>query len=99
MNPVIELNLSLILLLPWYLVLGWLYWRVTARGRGARRSALALGVLAAAIAAATWAGAWAFAHADPAAAAIWKQVLASALGYGAFLGVLAIGFLVTRLKR
>ena len=38
-------------------------------------------------------------HADPAAAAIWKQVLASALGYGAFLGVLAIGFLVTRLKR
>ncbi len=96
MNPFVELNLSLILLLPWYVVLGWVFWRLTARRGGVARRLLALGVLVGAIAAAAGSGIWAFRHADPSAGAIWRQVLASAIGYGAFLGVLAAGCLLMR---
>ena len=60
MNPFVELNLSLILLLPWYVVLGWVFWRLTARRGGVARRLLALGVLVGAIAAAAGSGIWAF---------------------------------------
>lgn len=99
MNPLVELNLALILFLPWYLLLGWLHWRLTTRGADGRRKLVSLGVLVAAFIAAGFAGTWAFHRADPGAGAIWKQVLASAVGYGAFLAVLAPAFLMLRRSR
>ena len=92
MNTVVELNLALILFLPWYALLGWLFWRLRARGAQARRKLVVLALLVVALLAAGVAGIWAFGHADPAAGAIWKQVLACVVGYGVFLGVLVAGF-------
>jgi hypothetical protein len=96
MNPLVELNLALILFLPWYLILGVLFWRyrprpVSTRGRLFDAAALLLALLAAAIG-----GWWSFRHADAAAGAIWRQVLASVVGYGMFLLVLTIAFLGRR---
>lgn len=96
MNPVVALNLSLILLLPWYLVLGIAFWRTRRKpASGAQRGFDAASLLLA-LAAAMLGGQWSMAHADPAAGAIWKQVLASLVGYGLFLLVLALAFLARR---
>lgn len=91
MNAVVELNLALILFLPWYLILGWLFWRLSTRGAKPARRLAALAVLGIALGAAGGAGVWAYGYADPAAGPIWKQVLACVVGYGAFLGVLLLG--------
>ena len=90
MNPVVALNLSLILLLPWYLVLGIAFWRTRRKpASGAQRGFDAASLLLA-LAAAMLGGQWSMAHADPAAGAIWKQVLATLVAYGAFLFVLTL---------
>ena len=54
-------------------------------------STLALATLAGVLS--TW---WSIANADPGAGAIWKQVLASTLSYGAFLGVMTLAVFVRR---
>ena len=96
MNPFVELNLALILFLPWYVLLGWVFWRARARGASTSRKLLALGFLAVSLAAAGFTGVWAYGFADPSAGAIWKQILACVVGYWAFLGVLALGFAALR---
>lgn len=96
MNPLVELNLALILFLPWYVIVGWLFMRGTARGeRWPVRLAAAAFVVAALVAAA-WAGIWAFGHADVAAGRMWQQILATVIGYGAFLAVIVVGFFAMR---
>lgn len=99
MNSIVAVNLGLILLLPWYLVLSVVFWR-------ARRSPQHLGqrladaaVLLLALAGSGIGGYWSFHHADAGAGAIWKQVLASLVGYGVFLLVLGCGFLARRRAR
>lgn len=96
MNPVIAVNLSLILLLPWYLVLGIVYWRTRPRPASAAQRVFDAASLLFALAAAAASGWWSMHHADPAAGAIWKQVLASLIGYGAFLLVLTVAFFLRR---
>lgn len=91
MNALVELNLALILFLPWYVLLGWLFWRATARGRATARKLKAACLLGIALGAAAISGPWAYGVADAAAGAIWRQVLACVAGYGAFLAVLAAG--------
>jgi hypothetical protein len=98
-NPTVELNLALLLFLPWYLLLGWLFWRLRARGGAPARKLAAFAFLVVALVAAAFAGIWALKHADPSAGAIWKQVLACVVGYGAFLGVLVAGSAVLRTPR
>ena len=88
MHAQVELNLAMILFLPWFAILGGLFWIYPRGPRTAARNlfdaaALALAVLAGVLA--TW---WSMHNADPQAGAIWKQVLASTLSYGAFLGVI-----------
>src|SRR5687767_1318073 len=93
MNPQIALNLAMILFLPWFAILGVLFW-VYPRPPGRRlfdATALALATLAGVLS--TW---WSMANADPTAGAIWKQVLASTLSYGAFLAVLTAAFFLRR---
>lgn len=99
MNSTVAVNLGLILLLPWYLVLGIVFWRtrrppLSLGRRLADATALLLALLGSGIG-----GYWSFHHADPGAGAIWKQVLASLVGYGVFLLVLGGGFLARRWTR
>lgn len=96
MNDHVALNLAMILFLPWFAILGVLYWVYPRGARGAARNlfdAAALLVATLAGVLATW---WSMRHADPEAGAIWKQVLASTLSYGAFLGVMTAAFFARR---
>ena len=96
MNPLVELNLALILFLPWFVVLGVLYWLFPRQPRHRARTvfdAVALLVSVAAFMASMY---WSHANADPVYGAMWRQVLATALGYGVFLGVLALAFFIRR---
>jgi len=99
MNPAIAVNLSLILLLPWYLVLGIVYWRTRRRPASVMQRLFDAASLLCALGAAAVSGWWSMQNADPTAGAIWKQVLASLIGYGAFLFVLAAAFFVRRSRR
>ena len=96
MNPQVALNLAMILFLPWFAILGALYWLYPRGRRDARRVAFDAGALLAATAAAVLATWWSMRNADPDAGAIWKQVLASTLSYGAFLGVMTAAFFARR---
>ncbi len=98
MSPAIAVNLSLILLLPWYVVLGIVYWRTRRRPASVMQRVFDAASLLCALGAAAVCGWWSMHNADPTADAIWKQVLASLIGYGAFLLVLAAAFFLRRLR-
>lgn len=87
MNADVEFNLALILFLPWFAILGALFWIYPRAPKHPMRSGYNLAVLAMALVL-SWIGMrWGMLNADPAAGAIWKQVLATLLAYGIFLGV------------
>jgi len=88
MNPVVEFNLTLILFLPWFAILGALFWFYPRQPRGAARRSYDLAALLLATLASWVAMRWGMLNADPNAGAIWKQVLATLTAYGAFLAVL-----------
>ena len=92
MNAIVELNLALILFMPWYLLLGWLFWRVRARGASSARKFVALAIRLASMVAAGTTGVWAYGIADTSSGMIWRQILACVVGYWAFLVVLAAGY-------
>lgn len=90
MHAIVEPNLALILFAPWFLIVGLLFWMYPRAPRPPARRAFDAGVLLLALMSSACAMSWAFGSADPGAGAIWKQVLAAALGYGVFIGVLGI---------
>lgn len=96
MPPQIELNLALILFMPWFSILAALFWLFPRQPRGWRRTGFDLTSLVLAVAAAAAGTHWSVLHADPDADAIWKQVLATSVGYGLFLLVLAVALVVRR---
>lgn len=96
MNPLLELNLGFLLLLPWYLILASLFWWLPRGPRPRARRLFDAGSLLLAVATSVLGGIWGFRHADPGAGAIWKQVLASLVGYGLFLLVLGLAVMVRR---
>lgn len=88
-------DLALILFLPWFAILGVLYWfypRTLEKTPARRRFDLLALVLA--FTAAFLAGRWGFATAATGieAGPIWRQVLASLLAYKAFLLVVAVAW-------
>jgi hypothetical protein len=89
-------DLAIILFLPWFLILGALYWyypRSVPRTPERRRfDAILLGV---AFAASFVAGRWGYAIASTTVEAgpIWRQVLASLLAYKAFLAVIVVAWI------
>lgn len=89
MSHDVELHLALILFLPWFAILGGLYWLFPRRPRTPARRLYDAGALLAAGALSVAGMRWGFLHADPQAGAIWKQVLATLAAYGAFLGGVA----------
>jgi hypothetical protein len=96
MNPVVEFNLALILFLPWFVVLAVLYWIFPRQPRHLARRLFDLAALALAVALAAWGMWWSMENADPTAGAIWKQVLATSVSYGLFLGVMTVAIFLRR---
>lgn len=90
MNALVEFNLTLILFLPWFAILGVLFWVYPRRPRGASRCGFDLAALVLALVASWIAMRWGMLNADAQAGAIWKQVLACLTAYGAFLAVLGL---------
>lgn len=96
MSPLVELNLALILFLPWFAILATLFWVFPRQPRGRARLAFDLGALALAVAAFVASIYWSHAHADPRYGHMWRQVLATALGYGVFLAAMTLAFWLRR---
>jgi hypothetical protein len=97
MNPLVELNLTLILFLPWFAILATLYWIFPRQPRGAARVLYDVVSLALSVAAFLWSVYWSIENADTGYGRLWPQILATALGYGVFLAALALAFLVRHL--
>lgn len=97
MHPQIELNLALILFLPWYLVILVVYWRMRRRPARWVGRVFDLAAIAVSIAAAAVAGPWALTHADDSIGSMWPQILATVVGYGAFLLVITLAALLRRM--
>jgi hypothetical protein len=96
MNPAVEFNLTLILFLPWFVILAVLFWLYPRQPRNASRRGFDIASLVLAIIL-SWLGMrWGMLNADTSAGAIWKQVLASLVAYGAFLGMLTLAYYVRR---
>ncbi len=90
MNPTIEIGLSFILFLPWFAIIGALYWVFPRRPRHLRRRLFDLAVLVASVVLSIAGMRWGYVIADPNSGAIWKQVLATLVAYGIFLAVLTV---------
>lgn len=82
------------LFLPWFAILGTLFWLFPRQPRTPARRAYDLGALSFSALAFALALRWAHANADSAYGALWPQILATSLGYGAFLAVLTIAILL-----
>lgn len=96
MSPLVEINLALILFLPWFAILGVLFWVYPRQPRNAARRAFDVAALAASAAGFVLSVQWAHASADPTYGRMWKQVFATSVGYGVFLALLLAAFLVRR---
>ncbi len=96
MNPLIAHNLALILFLPWYAILGALFWFYPRQPRDGARRVFDSVSLALAIAAAAAGTGWGIANASPQPGVMWRQVLATSVSYGLFLAVLTVALLVRR---
>ena len=82
--------LSLLLFLPWFLVMGSLFWIYPRQPRSRRRRAFASAALLLALGMSVLAMHWGFklGQAQGDAGPIWPQVLAVLYAYGAFLAVM-----------
>jgi hypothetical protein len=96
MNATVELNLALILFLPWFAILGALFWFYPRQPRGRARIAFDLVALTLSVAAFVWSIHWSQNIADPRYGKMWPQVLATAIGYGVFLATMTVAFFVRR---
>lgn len=83
-------DLALILLFPWFAILGALYWLFPRQPRNSARYVFDGVVLILAMLAAFLGMRWAYANADLAVGAMWRQILASLVAYGLFLLVLGV---------
>ena len=90
-------DLALVLFLPWFLILSVLYWIYPRQPRGVARNGFDLAVIVLSLVLAIAGMRWGFAHADPAAGVMWKQVLATLVAYGVFLLVITLAVLLRRL--
>lgn len=96
MNAQIELNLALILFLPWFAILGVLFWLFPRSPRTQTRRWFDSASLVLAIAAAALGTYWSYYNADPSWGGMWQQILASTISYALFLVVMTAAFLLRR---
>ena len=96
MNSAIELNLGLILFLPWYAILVVVYW-CSARGATAPwRRAFDVAAVLVALAATILSLHWSFDAAGTTHGGMWRQVLATSVSYGVFLFVMTCAWFLRR---
>ena len=93
---IIAIFLSLLLFLPWFLLLGSLYWLFPRQPRTARRRLFDGTTLVLAFALSIVSMLWGYriGVVQPGAGPIWPQVLAVLYAYGAFLAVLVLALLL-----
>ncbi|HEY5852412.1 MAG TPA: hypothetical protein VIT62_16820 [Lysobacter sp.] len=96
MSADVQLHLALILFAPWFAILSVLYWMYPRQPRGPARALADSAALALASAAAFAGMYWGMRHADPGFGPMWKQVLATSLAYGLYLGVMTLTLLLRR---
>ena len=96
MNPTAALNLALILFLPWYAILGVLYWVYPRQPRTLARRIFDVLSLAAAILATVTSMHWSFLTTATVVGSMWPQILATSVSYGVFLGAMTAAFLIRR---
>jgi hypothetical protein len=96
MNEGIQLNLALILFLPWYGILAALYWVYPRQPKTTARRCFDAGALLVTLLASVAAMHWGFLTADTSVGALWKQVLATSVSYGAFLAAITAAFFLRR---
>lgn len=94
MSAGVQLHLALILFAPWFAVLSVLFWRYPRLPRGPARFAFDAASLTLATAAAIAGMYWGMTHADVGYGAMWKQILATSVAYGLYLGVMTLALLV-----
>jgi hypothetical protein len=88
--------LAALLFLPWFLLLALLFWRYPRQPRNAARRRFDSVALLFAAGGFLIALEWAHAHADRSYGAMWPQVLATSVGYAAFLAATLAAFLLRR---
>ncbi|KGQ18774.1 hypothetical protein LF41_307 [Lysobacter dokdonensis DS-58] len=96
MNETVQLNLAFILFLPWYVILAVLYCAYPSWPRTRARWAFDVGSLALATVATVASTQLSVRFGDTSVDAMWPQVLATAVSYGVFLGVMTLAFFVRR---
>jgi len=96
MHADVQLNLALILFLPWYLILGALYWIYPRKPRNRRRRAFDVFALVVATVASALSMYWSMFNADPKWGHMWQQILATSVSYGVFLAVMTVALVVRR---
>ena len=94
MNPQVELNLALILFVPWFAILAVLFWLYPQQPRSLQRTVFDSVSLVSATVLAAWGMHWSMENADPRFGHMWQQVLATTVSYGVFLGVMTLAMVV-----
>ena len=97
MSTGVQLNLAMILFAPWFAVLSVLFWRYPRQPRGPARLVFDSIALTTATVSAFAGMYWGMAHADGGYGPMWKQVFATSVAYGLYLGVMAAA-LIARMR-
>ena len=92
-------HLALVLFLPWFLLIGALFWLFPRQPRDAARKRFDVVALVVAFVLSFGGMQWGYALglADVGTGAIWKQVLATSIAYGFFLFVLMLAMFIRHL--
>ncbi|AWV06140.1 hypothetical protein [Marilutibacter maris] len=96
MNPSIELNLALILFLPWYAILACLYWLFPRQPRTLQRWMFDVLALTVAVLATVISMHWGYRSAGRVYDTMWPQILATSVSYGVFLAVMTAAWYLRR---
>ncbi len=86
--------LALILFLPWFAILGALFWLFPRTPRTSVRRAFDAATLLIAGAGSFIGMRWGYLNASVEVGTMWKQILATLVAYGVFLGVMTIALIV-----
>jgi len=85
--------LALILFLPWFLILGILFWVYPRQPRTAMRRLFDPITLLLAGGGSFYGMHWAYLNANTSVGSIWRQIFATLVAYGVFLGVMTIAII------
>ena len=94
MNPQVELNLALILFVPWFSILAALFWVYPRQPRTFTRKLFDTISLVTATVLAALGMYWGLDYADPSYGRMWKQVVATMGAYAMFLAAMTVAALL-----